>query len=240
MINRENNLSVPITFRYGAALFLLFVLSCLSFWVLRENIASQKDSAYIINISGRQRMLSQRIALFSLRLVNTGDELERQRIAGELKKAIELMEKSDRDLALKGRGSKASAEVTAYLNQAKSLHSSYRDNLNLDNSHLDYLLGEAENRFLLYLDSVVSRYQKDSEENTAHLKEIQSWALALTALLLLGIGFFIFRPMALRIQKEASQLREQSVSLVISNQKLEEEITERRLIEERLIASNEF
>ena len=241
MINRENNLSVPVTFRYGAALFLLFVLSCLSFWVLRENIASQKDSAYIINLSGRQRMLSQRIALFSLRLVNhTGDDLERQRIAGELKKAIELMEKSDRDLTLKVPGSKASPEVAAYLNQAKSLYSSYRDNLSLDNSHLDYLLGEAENRFLLYLDSVVSQYQKDSEEKTARLEGIQSWALALTALLLAGIGIFIFRPMALRIQKEASQLREQSASLVISNQKLEEEISERRLIEERLIASNEF
>ena len=67
MINREDNPSVSITFRYGAALFLLFALSCLSFWVLRENIASQKDSASIINISGRQRMLSQRIALFSLK-----------------------------------------------------------------------------------------------------------------------------------------------------------------------------
>ena len=56
----------------------------------------------------------------------------------------------------------------------------------------------------------------------------------------LGLGLFIFRPMAARIKKEAFQLREQSVSLILSNQKLEEEITERRLIEERLIASNEF
>ena len=240
MTHRENKLSVPITFRYGPALFLLFALSCLSFWVLRENIASQKDSAYIINISGRQRMLSQRIALFSLRMVNAGSDLERQRIAGELKKAIELMEKSDRDLALKGRGSKASAEVTAYLNQAKSLYSAYRDNLSPDNSHLDYLLGEAENRFLLSLDSVVSQNQKDSEEKTAHLEGIQVCALAATAFLLLGIGLFIFRPMASRIQKKTFQLREQSVSLLLSNQKLEEEITERRMIEERLIASNEL
>ena len=83
--------------------------------------------------------------------MNAGDELERQRIAGELKKAIELMEKSDRDLTLKGRGSRISTEVSAYLNQAKSLYSADRDNLSLDNSHLDYLLGEAENRFLLSL-----------------------------------------------------------------------------------------
>lgn len=240
MTSREDNPSVSITFRYGAALFLLFGLSCLSFWVLRENIASQKDSAYIINISGRQRMLSQRIALFSLRLVNTGDDLERQRIAGQLKKAIELMERSDRDLTLKGGGSKISAEVSAYLNQAKSLYSADRDNLNLNNSHLDYLLGESEDSFLRSLDSVVSRYQKDSEDKIRWLEGIQAWALAATAFLLLGIGFFIFRPMASRIRKETSQLREQSVSLVISNQKLEEEITERRLIEERLIASNEF
>ena len=240
MTNREDKPSVSITFRYGAALFLLFALSCLSFWVLRENIASQKDSASIINISGRQRMLSQRIALFSLRLVNAGDELERQRIAWELKKAIELMDKSDRDLALKGRGSKISAEVSAYLNQAKSLYSAPRDNLSLDNSHLDYLLGEAENSFLRSLDSVVSRYQKESEDKIRWLEGIQAWALAATAFLLLGIGLFIFRPMAARIKKEASQLRQQSVSLVISNQKLEEEITERGLIEERLIASNEF
>ena len=87
---------------------------------------------------------------------------------------------------------------------------------------------------------MVSRYQKDSEEKIRWLEWIQAWALAATAFLLLGIGIFIFRPMAARIKKEASQLREQSVSLILSNQKLEEEITERRLIEERLIASNEF
>lgn len=240
MEKREDNPSVFITFRYAAALFLLFGLSCLSFWVLRENISSQKDSAYIINISGRQRMLSQRIALFSLRLVNAGDDLERQRIAVQLKKAIELMEQSDRDLTLKGGGNKISDEVSAYLNQAKSLYSAYRDNLTLDNSHLDYLLSEAEDNFLRSLDSVVSRHQKASEERVRWLETVQAWALAAGALLLLGIGVFIFRPMALRIHKEASELKEQSASLVISNQKLEEEIGERRLIEERLIASNEF
>ncbi len=241
MAKSEDNPSVLITFRYSAALFLLFVLSFLSFWVLRENISSQKDSAYIINISGRQRMLSQRIALFSLRLAShAGEGLERQRIAGQLKKAIELMEQSDRDLAGRGRGGSLSTEVSAYLNQAKSLYSAYQDNLTLDNSHLDYLLGESENNLLRSLDMVVSRHQKDSEERVRWLETIQAWALAAGAFILLGIGVFIFRPMARRIREEASQLSQQSASLVVSNQKLEEEIAERRLIEERLIASNEF
>ena len=87
---------------------------------------------------------------------------------------------------------------------------------------------------------MASRYQKDSEEKIRWLEWIQALALVATAFLLLGIGIFIFRPMVARIKKEASQLREQSVSLILSNQKLEEETTERRLIEERLIASNEF
>lgn len=52
----------------------------------------------MINISGRQRMLSQKTAFLSLRLVESKDREERQKIRKELSEVIALMEKTHNGL----------------------------------------------------------------------------------------------------------------------------------------------
>ncbi|MEK6564678.1 MAG: ATP-binding protein [Candidatus Omnitrophota bacterium] len=94
----KQTISFYLTFRYILALGLLSILSLGSYFILKENIKDQKNSAAIVNISGRQRMLSQRIALFSLRLLSAGDPLEKETRAGELREAISLMEDSHNSL----------------------------------------------------------------------------------------------------------------------------------------------
>ncbi|MEK6567275.1 MAG: type IV pili methyl-accepting chemotaxis transducer N-terminal domain-containing protein, partial [Candidatus Omnitrophota bacterium] len=94
----KQTISFYLTFRYILALGLLSILSLGSYFILKENIKDQKNSAAIVNVSGRQRMLSQRIALFSLRLISAGDSLEKKTYAGELREAISLMEDSHNSL----------------------------------------------------------------------------------------------------------------------------------------------
>ena len=52
-----------MTFRYLVALGLMVLLSVISYYIIQKDISSTKTNAAVVNVSGRQRMLSQRIAL---------------------------------------------------------------------------------------------------------------------------------------------------------------------------------
>lgn len=82
-----------MTRNYLLALGVIAALSITAFFLLLAIIRTQETSAALVNVSGRQRMLSQRTALFSLRLV-LADKTERQKARRDLLQAVNLMEKS--------------------------------------------------------------------------------------------------------------------------------------------------
>lgn len=95
----EIDLSIAraLTWRYTIALLLIASLSTAAWLSLHLVISEQKSTAAIVNISGRQRMLSQRTALFSNLLIIT-PKAQRTQIRSQLTDAIELMEHSHQAL----------------------------------------------------------------------------------------------------------------------------------------------
>lgn len=80
--------------RYLLALLLVALLSLSAYILLSRVIGAQADNAAVINVSGRQRMLSQRTSLFAQQLALAQNAYERRRIKAELKDATDLMERS--------------------------------------------------------------------------------------------------------------------------------------------------
>ena len=64
-LTQDLGLSRALTLRYVVALLLVATLSTAAWLSLDLVIAEQKSTSAIVNVSGRQRMLSQRTALFS-------------------------------------------------------------------------------------------------------------------------------------------------------------------------------
>ncbi|MBW4492007.1 MAG: type IV pili methyl-accepting chemotaxis transducer N-terminal domain-containing protein [Oscillatoria princeps RMCB-10] len=149
---------------------------------LSEISMAREISAAVVNVSGRQRMLSQRTAFFCLRLVCSQSAAEREKLRSELLDAIVLMEKShkgliegDPSVKLAGNPSKEieamyfepplnlDRQLRDYIREVRALAAATDAELTKDNPHLRYIMNAASTELLAALDAVVSQYQKESE-----------------------------------------------------------------------------
>ena len=206
-----------MTMAYVIALLLIAVLAIGSHLVLNQAIEQQRDTATVINVAGRQRMLSQRIAFLA-------DDLERQGdlAQADFTKAVDLMERSHRALingndlgvsnspsssiqALYYDGPNALDQlVSTYISSARSM---------LSAKDLDERLAVAEQiRFqalgvlLPTLDKVVFQYEQEANERIGSLRAVQNGVLAILILTLICEAFFIFRPLVNRVKAYAARL----------------------------------
>jgi PAS domain S-box-containing protein len=210
--------------RYFLASGFLIVLVFASFVLLQKFIKDQQVWAVVINISGRQRMLSQRIAFFSLRLVFV-DEKERADLREKLSSMVDLMKKSHRGLTMGdpkmnlprelspevramyfGEPLNLDAKVGHYLEDAKIIVNTKDEDLRSDSPSL-YRLITGTSEILDGLDQVVWQLQKESESLNKRLRFI---SLGLFTSILLGIFFVVFRicyPLTRRIQESLEKIK---------------------------------
>jgi signal transduction histidine kinase len=150
---------------------------------LDKIISVREINAAVINISGRQRMLSQRAALFALRLVSTQDKLEQEKLRQKMLAAIDLMEKShnglmhgDDEMRLPGQPSEQiqsiyfeapfylDRQIRHYISQVRALAQIPSPELTQNNPHLTTILSASEKDLLEALETLVSQYHKESDE----------------------------------------------------------------------------
>lgn len=161
---------------------LLSVIVMATYFDLDKIINAREINAAVINISGRQRMLSQRAALLALRLVCTQDNLEQEKLRQEMLATIDLMEESHNSL-INGDVEKKlpghpSSEIQAmyfeaplyldrqirnYIAQVRALAKLGHDELTQENPHLESILKASATDLLDAIDAVVSQYQKESD-----------------------------------------------------------------------------
>ena len=194
--------SLSFTKKYIFALSLIATFSILAFINLTTLIDSQSNDGEIINMSGKQRMLSQKIALFAINYKTK-----------ELKNAVVLMEKSHNYLLsldisndLKRiyyhKPMLLDAKVKKYISSAKKVIEKR------DGKSLTYILTHAQS-LLQNLDIAVSSYQLETELKIKKLQTNEFYIVLLTLITLLFEALFIFRPANNSAKRKTRELERQ-------------------------------
>ncbi|ODS15247.1 two-component system sensor histidine kinase/response regulator [Pseudoalteromonas tetraodonis] len=205
--------------RYRWALVAIALLVSVSALLMQYFFSVQKYDAKIINIAGKQRMLSQKIAWHSNALINQTDNHAQH--LQSLKHSLELFEQAHEYLLTKDEQGNAvylntplfdlyyaspsnlDAEVLAFITQAKNLVPQ-KEPINL----ASYSVGEVE-ALLKKLDTAVSLFEQQAVKKVDWISSIEllCWFFTL-ALLFLELRF-VFMPMEKRVLQTLQKYQQQ-------------------------------
>ncbi|MGE4298724.1 MAG: diguanylate cyclase [Desulfovibrionaceae bacterium] len=225
-----------LTTRYVVGLLLVAALAGGGYLFFQRLVDVQRTSAELVNVSGRQRMLSQRILSCALQAAATINQDTRASDVLALREAIADMEASDRWLLDRGGSGqgimddfvlsvwrdapwKLEKRLAHFLADAKAVAAAAEAApLSLDDAHLFTLVDLGHYAVLSGADEVVRRLQINSELKIAELHQSGKGLLAVILVLLLVEAGVIFHPMVRTICASQAALRE-------ANDRLEREAT---------------
>lgn len=192
--------------------------------LVRNHLDNQESDSTVINVAGRQRMLSQKLTKEIVSLTVTEDKINRTLLKNKIKKTLFLWELSHNSLQ-KGNDSlglpKANSleiktkfeAINPIFNIIKNASDTIVDKLqnnnlisldNLKPSILKITNNEAE--FLEKMDAIVNQYDLEADEKVKWLRKLELSLMALTLLILLGEILFIFWPTAKSVKSILSDL----------------------------------
>jgi signal transduction histidine kinase/DNA-binding response OmpR family regulator len=212
-ISPEGRAVRDMRFRYLLALALVAALASGAAVILQLAIRAQEDTAAVVNISGRQRMLSQRTALLAQQLAYA-PAAEREGLRTRLEKAIAAMADAHAWLtgaagAEEGAPGLSPAVRALYFDGPEALDPRVRRYLAaLRDVHrtpakgpaLQAILAESDGPLLRALDRAVLQYQQEGEAAVRRLQWTQSAVWSLLLVLLVLEALFIFRPLTRRMR----------------------------------------
>src|SRR4051812_37438421 len=89
-----------LTVLYVTAFSSIAAMAIVGQILIQSMLAQQKHDAYVVNIAGRQRMLSQKLSKSALALSSQSDPLSRDARRRELTEVVKLWERSHLGLQL--------------------------------------------------------------------------------------------------------------------------------------------
>ena len=211
-----------ITKRYKLALVLIALLSTIAFFALSSALKEAEHTAYLVNISGKQRMLSQHIALDVHRLhshltkKSTPASYAEKSYKNALRKHTQEMEQVNTLLS------------TGILSQDKTIllsediHKLYFGKANiaqrvfnyvtlanqalkpLKHSALDTIVHDINDHseaLLLDLNKIVLQYQSEGEVMLSKIESMETFIWITTLFVLLFEVILIFQPMVAKMLK---------------------------------------
>ncbi|MBP1225234.1 ATP-binding protein [Flavobacterium sp. 1355] len=206
---------------YFFALLTIALTIIISQILVQYNLNQQLSDSKIINFSGKQRMLSQKIVKEVLILHYVSDTASARQIL-HLKEVVSLWKKNQNALE-KGNDSlafpteksptlnKLYLEINPIFNKIAQTTDSFLLNLqqkkqSAENQKLVQTILENEGSFLLKMNQIVTQYDLEAHEKVTEQRRIEYWIFGFTLLVLLLEFFFIFKPTNKKIEKLIAKL----------------------------------
>lgn len=209
MLNKE--LYDTIRSRYRIALATVALLFTVSVLILQNVIHAQGDTVGAVNASGMQRMLSQRIALYSNKLVNVNPHMTatRAHVTEMLSDALKRFETNHLRLSQKENLSEALQQL--YFSGDPSLDQLCRQVINtarqqLTNIEAPVVEVALAEEILPRLDQVVSQFELEARQRVDLFGWLEWLLWAVAMLLLVVVAKTIFQPMARKIVENVDEI----------------------------------
>ncbi len=222
-----------LTFKYGVALAAIALVVSCSYVLLVTAIDENREDVYVINISGQQRMLSQRIAFLAHLIGNASPRHDLQKKAVLLDQSIGQMLSNHEQLISGDLANGETHPLTDAITEA------YFGERNLDTRIRDYIakarqlhevfiekgvsqeLGDVAYKLdqkalwdiLKDLDAVVSVYEGESRARIESFRMMETTMIIAVMLLLLVEVITIFRPMVRDIVEKSNALKSSNEQL---------------------------
>ena len=197
--------------RYIIITLLLVVFFVSGQIIIQNQIDHGKDMANVINLSGRQRMLSQKISKNTLMIYKNQDPISLTYYIKDLEESLEIFDKTHQDLIngdqAIGLGIEKSDAIVVMFDEIdpyfKTIMASGKQIINLARQELvndDQILGEVkiinenEKVFLEKMDQIVSQYKVEAENDILRLEQIVRFVFYLIILGIIIITLVILMP----------------------------------------------
>ncbi|WP_341220142.1 type IV pili methyl-accepting chemotaxis transducer N-terminal domain-containing protein [Polaribacter atrinae] len=216
------------TFNKLSRLYII-ALSAIAFSVIisqvlvRNHLETQKSDSTVINVAGRQRMLSQKLTKEIVSLLVSSDKKNRILLKNKITETLHLWElshyslqKGNDSLGLPKQNSdnikNKFIEINPVFDTIQKASKSIINKLENSNVSNDELTSEIkkvtnnESAFLLIMDEIVNQYDLEAEEKVVWLRKLEVTLMGLTLLILFGELLFIFWPAAKSVKATLSDL----------------------------------
>ncbi|MDG1728340.1 MAG: type IV pili methyl-accepting chemotaxis transducer N-terminal domain-containing protein [Algibacter sp.] len=192
--------------------------------LIRTHLSGQESDSTLINVAGRQRMLSQKLTKDVVSLASETDLENRILLKNKIKETLHIWEVSHNALQhgndSLGLPKKNSRKVIAKFKRLNPFFDTIRvasqSIINkIENipplSFEDYAsdikkVKGNEDDFLMIMDDIVNQYDLEADEKVSWLGKLEIWLTALTLLILLGEFLFIFWPAAVSVKSTLADL----------------------------------
>ncbi|WP_053978041.1 PAS domain-containing sensor histidine kinase [Mangrovimonas xylaniphaga] len=219
------------TFKKLSRLYII-ALSAIAFSVLvsqfivRNFLQDQQSDSTVVNVAGRQRMLSQKLTKELLLLPSVSSHSEQISIAENLKETIVLWKTSHEALlhgsevlGLPGENSievqQMYLELAPYYEEmfqsAETVLGDLKEHGEISQANLGNALGIVKSKeadYLRQMDAIVNQYNVEASAKVDRLRGLEFMLMLFTLLVLLVEFFFVFAPTAKGIRATIHRLLE--------------------------------
>jgi signal transduction histidine kinase len=237
----ERNTSERLTHLYILALTAVAIFAVFGQSAVQYALTNQISASGIVNIAGRQRMLSQRVCKNILLLTDDNHNIDKQIYLKDLEEILPIWKTCHEGLK---SGVLVVSEAKIVANNSRVLDSMLRsidpvfyhiyDNAFqikriLEENHfiindsvrtsLQIIL-DNERLFIIKQDKIVRQYDTEAKARVEKLKNMEFSLLAFTIIVLALEGFFVFRPAVKHIRKTIDMLIKEEAKTKRVNEEL--------------------